>query len=98
MTRIKQIACDSPRGEFRYPVLVQLLKLGAAIYDQRDNVTVEGGQEASLTLTFTIDPITATEGSLKLRWRVNDQPAATGCRTVGGTHVHMVNTPDSHTN
>lgn len=74
----------------RYPVIIELRTLGTGVaYETRGNVVVEGGKEATLELTFTIDLNNALNGAALISWRIDDTPAAQGCAGVDGQTVRI---------
>jgi hypothetical protein len=80
----------------RYAVTVELLTADmAAVDDQITNVVVTAGQEIATNLTFTRDPLLGQEGGLQIRWRIDSDPASTGCARIGGTAVTVQDMPGS---
>jgi hypothetical protein len=79
-----------------YPVIVQLFKIEDTYFTEMlGNVRVNAGEEATASFTFTIDPQMGMTGGLTIRWRINDEPAATGCAHVNGATVRVQALPGS---
>jgi hypothetical protein len=81
----------------RYPVVVKLRILGGSgvRLEAASNVVVEGGKQADVDVTLTYDPIVGDRGRLLIRWRIDNEPAATGCTRAGGATVVVQELPGS---